>query len=182
MKAVYFVTGAVIGAITMFVIVGLIILVAVTRPVPPAPKPAVVTTQDMVLSFNEAYLTRQATASVQSQESVIRAVTVDVKPQSELDILLEGQFEVIGFEIKPKATLTGHLQVNSGSVQFQLQKIDIAGIEISRSILPRPLLDSIQAVETSLSDGVRDTLNQGGLVAVGVNTDESSIMIACRAQ
>ena len=177
-----FAVGIIAGVVVILCVLSLLALFLATRPIPVPVEATEPSTQDLVVSLDEAYLTRIATVSAESDDPVIQRVIVDVKPESRMDITIQALVEVIGLEFSPSIQGVGFLEVNNGQLSFVLQKIQLGGIGVKRSTLPSPLLRSIEEMEASFNEQMNQAFVEGDLTPVGVSSDESSITITFKSQ
>jgi hypothetical protein len=182
MKPKTFLLGTLTGIISTIVILAIVFAVLLTRPVPVASAPAAAAQAEVVLSVDEVYLSNLATGLAQSEDSVIHAIAVDFRPGALVDIAVEGQLQILGIQIAPKAILGGAIEMSDGRLTFLLQKITVVGISIPRGAFIGPLQTAVTAMEEALNQSVRDALDESRLEAVSLTTDEACVTMGFRGK
>jgi hypothetical protein len=182
MAAKQFLLGFVAGVILALVGVAIVVAFVVTRPPPEVEPPPPGPSGDVVVSVTEAYLSTLATAMARSEEESIQHVSVDVRPQGRMEMLLTAQVRVLSTSVGLTIKLQGSVAVEEQRLRLSLTNVDFIGLAIPLDMLPASLREMIEDMETDWNLTINRILLENGFVPVQLHTDDSSIALGMRVR
>jgi hypothetical protein len=181
MAAKQFLLGVLSGIVLTLVGVAIVVAFVATRPLPEVEPPPPMTSGDVVVSVTEDYLSTLATAMARSEEESIQHVSVDVRPQGQLDMLVTAQVSVLNTSVGLTIKLQGSVAVKEQRLRMSLLNVSFVGLAIPLEMLPASLRSTIESMEADWNWTMNNALLEYGFVPVHIQTDESSIAVGMRA-
>lgn len=182
MAAKQFVLGFGAGIILALVGVAIVVAFVATRPLPEVEPPPPGPSGDVTVSVTEDYLSTLATAMARSEEESIQHVSVDIRPQGRLEMLLTARVRVLGTSVGLTIKLQGSVGVEEQRLRLSLANVSFVGLTIPLEMLPASLREAIEDTETNWNWTMNSALLENGFVPVQLSTDDSSITVGMRAQ
>jgi hypothetical protein len=182
MKTRNFILGVLVGVIGSAVALVVAIALLAGRPVAKLPQPASAPAGDITVSVQEGYLGQLITEMARKAEPMIQAVVVDVRPNARVDMILGLQMAVLGQKLDLQLRLINSVRVEDARLRFDVQQMELAGLDISLDMLPQSMRTSLQTTVADANNQADRMLTESGLVPLGVVTDDSSITISLRAR
>ncbi len=182
MNTRHFLLGVLVGVILSAVVLLAAVALRALRPVAKLPQNTSAAQGDITISVQEGYLGPLITRLAREEEPMIQAVVVDVQPGARVDMILGLEMAILGQKLDLQARLINAVQVQDARLRFDVQKIELAGLDIPLEMLPQSMRKTMETMLVDANDQANRMLVENGLVPLKVATDSSSITITLQAR
>ena len=182
MKSGRFILGVLAGVLLSAVVFVVAVVLLSTRPVAKQPQQVSASAGDITISVQEGYLGQLITGLAREKAPIIQAVVIDVQPGARVDMILGLEMIILGQKLDLQARLINAMQVENARLRFDVQKMELAGLDVPLEMLPQSMRTSLEKMVADANEQANRMLTENGLMPLKVATDDSSITISLRAR